>query len=359
MSAEPAPVFAIQRLDHVVLRVRDLARAIDFYESVLGCRVVKRRDDLGLVHLRAGASMIDLVAVDGALGRAGGPAAAATGRNMDHLCLRVEPFEPAALRAHLERHGAARVSGVHLNFGAEGDGESIYLDDPDGNVLELKGPPVARGARPAAAPAETSPARGASAPRLLLFDLGGVVLENATFDRLNALLPEPANVAALKTRWLRSPAVRSFELGLVTPHDFAAAFMSEWGLGGDVAAFLADFESWPTRLFPGAAALLARLRQRHRTACLSNSNVLHWHRFDGFREHFDTALSSHLLGAIKPDAACFEQALGVLGVDAGEVAFFDDSPLNVDAAAALGLRAFHVDGFEALERVLQAQALLA
>ena len=142
------PAFAIERLDHVVLRVRDLAMSIAFYDAVLGCRVVKRRDDLGLVHLRAGASMIDLVAVDGSLGRAGGAAAAASGRNMDHLCLRVEPFDAAALLAHLRQHGIAPKGQVRRNFGAEGDGPSLYLDDPDGNVVELKGPPTAGAAAP-------------------------------------------------------------------------------------------------------------------------------------------------------------------------------------------------------------------
>ena len=122
-----------------MLRVRDLARSIAFYEVVLGCGVVKRRDDLGLVHLRVGASMIDLVAVDGVLGRAGGAAAAPTGRNMDHLCLRIEPFDESVLLAHLRRHGVVPKGEVHINFGAEGDGPSLYFDDPDGNVLELKG----------------------------------------------------------------------------------------------------------------------------------------------------------------------------------------------------------------------------
>lgn len=136
------PGFAIERLDHVVLRVLDLERSIEFYGRVLGCSVDRRRDELGLVHLRAGASMIDLVAIDGPLGRPGGAAAAGTGRNMDHLCLRVEPFDGAALLAHLRRHGVARDAKVQMNYGAEGNGPSLYLDDPDGNVLELKGPPV-------------------------------------------------------------------------------------------------------------------------------------------------------------------------------------------------------------------------
>ena len=135
----PTPPFAVQRLDHVVLRVADLDRSIRFYREVLGCAVVRRRDELGLVHLRAGASMIDFVSVDGALGRKGGAPAGAQARNVDHVCLRIEPFDAQALIAHLEHHGVAGDAKVADNFGAEGTGPSIYLTDPDGNEIELKG----------------------------------------------------------------------------------------------------------------------------------------------------------------------------------------------------------------------------
>lgn len=134
--------FDVQRIDHVVLRVRDLARSEAFYRDVLGCKVVKRRDDLGLLQLRAGASMIDLVAVDGPLGTRGGEAPGTTGRNLDHLCLRIEGFDEAAITAHLAAHGLAPHGPAALNFGAEGEGPSLYFDDPDGNTLELKGGPT-------------------------------------------------------------------------------------------------------------------------------------------------------------------------------------------------------------------------
>lgn len=132
--------FSVQRIDHVVFRVRDLSRSIAFYRSVLGCEVVRRREHLGLVHLRAGASMIDLVSVDGTLGARGGDAPGEGARNVDHLCLRIEPFDEAAIVAHLHRHGIAAPGAAELNFGAEGDGLSLYFADPDGNVIELKGP---------------------------------------------------------------------------------------------------------------------------------------------------------------------------------------------------------------------------
>lgn len=132
--------FSVQRIDHLVLRVQDTERSIAFYRDLLGVELVKRRDDLGLVHLRAGVSMIDLVAVDGPLGREGGAAAGAAGRNLDHLCLRIEPFDAAAILAHLDAHGVQHSAKVQVNFGAEGSGPSIYCSDPDGNAVELKGP---------------------------------------------------------------------------------------------------------------------------------------------------------------------------------------------------------------------------
>jgi catechol 2,3-dioxygenase-like lactoylglutathione lyase family enzyme len=135
-----AQPFDVQRIDHVVLRVRDLARSVRFYGDVLGCKVVRQREHLGLVHLRAGASMIDLVSVDGTLGARGGAAAGEAGRNVDHLCLRIEPFDETALRAHLARFGLTPAGPAETNFGAEGDGPSLYFKDPDGNTIELKGP---------------------------------------------------------------------------------------------------------------------------------------------------------------------------------------------------------------------------
>jgi glyoxylase I family protein len=126
-------------LDHVVLRVSDLARARDFYCTVLGATVERWQEALGLLHLRLGRNMVDLVTLDGAIGRAGGAAPGREGRNMDHFCLRIEPFDEAALRRHLAEHGVA-VGETVQRFGAEGTGPSLYLSDPDGNTVELKGP---------------------------------------------------------------------------------------------------------------------------------------------------------------------------------------------------------------------------
>ena len=134
--------FSVRDLDHVVLRIRDLERSLAFYRDVLGCPVEKRQEDLGLIQLRAGRSLIDLVPLDGKLGRAGGAGPAHEGRNVDHICLRVEPFDGVAIAAHLKAHGI-EAGPVESRYGAEGQGPSMYVTDPDGNVVELKGPPAA------------------------------------------------------------------------------------------------------------------------------------------------------------------------------------------------------------------------
>jgi glyoxylase I family protein len=140
----------LREIDHVVLRVRDIGAMTKFYCDVLGAQHVAYRPEFGMTHSRAGASMIDLVAVEGPLGKPGGVAPGAEGRNMDHLCLRVEPFDQDAIVAHLRKHGVA-VGGIRTRFGAEGNGVSIYLTDPEGNLLELKGPSDGKPPPPGAA----------------------------------------------------------------------------------------------------------------------------------------------------------------------------------------------------------------
>lgn len=132
-------MISIRAIDHIVLRVRDIDAMRRFYCDVLGATHVAWRPQFGMSHLKVGSAMIDLITVDGKLGKAGGAAPGREGRNLDHLCLRVEPFEQDAIVEHLARHGVA-VGEIARRYGAEGNGISIYLTDPEGNTVELKGP---------------------------------------------------------------------------------------------------------------------------------------------------------------------------------------------------------------------------
>ncbi|HEX8569744.1 MAG TPA: VOC family protein [Caulobacteraceae bacterium] len=125
-------------VDHVVLRVKDVEAMIAFYTGVLGCTVERRRDDIGLIQLRAGSALIDLVPVESRLGRQGGAAPGREGRNLDHLCLAIEDFDVERVREHLLAHGV-RPGEAGVRYGAKGEAMSIYLEDPDGNALELRG----------------------------------------------------------------------------------------------------------------------------------------------------------------------------------------------------------------------------
>jgi glyoxylase I family protein len=128
----------VKSLDHLVLRVKDLAAMERFYCEVLGLTVERRADQIGMVQLRAGAQLVDLVDAGGMLGRQGGAAPGAEGRNLDHFCFNLEDFDLAAVTAHLQAHGVT-IGESGRRYGAGGFGVSVYLTDPEGNGLELRG----------------------------------------------------------------------------------------------------------------------------------------------------------------------------------------------------------------------------
>ncbi len=127
----------VTRIDHVVIRCFDPDIMLAFYRDVLGCKLERGPGELGLLQLRAGDSLIDLVDVSGKLGGSG-EAPAPSAPNMDHVCLQVQPWDEASILAHLAAHGV-KAGGVALRYGATGQGPSIYIEDPEGNSVELKG----------------------------------------------------------------------------------------------------------------------------------------------------------------------------------------------------------------------------
>ena len=195
-------------------------------------------------------------------------------------------------------------------------------------------------------------------PTVLLFDLGGVLVENATFDELAKLFPAMTDAEALKERWLRSPAVATYERGETSEAVFASSFATEWALDEAKETFLQRFVGWPRGPYPGAVELLAGLRGRCTTAILSNCNGTHWPAMAPLTDIVDHAFSSHLMRIGKPDPAAFAHVCAAIGCAPGDVLFFDDSPTNVRAAQATGMAAEQVEGFDALLEGLARRGLV-
>lgn len=133
-------MFKVRQIDHLVLRVTDIEAMLGFYVEVIGCTLEKVQEGPGLYQLRAGDSLIDLVPVDGRLGRQGGAAPGREGRNLDHFCLRIDPFDAHEITRFLRSKGV-EPGNVESRYGAGGEGPSVYVTDPEGNVVELKGAP--------------------------------------------------------------------------------------------------------------------------------------------------------------------------------------------------------------------------
>lgn len=195
---------------------------------------------------------------------------------------------------------------------------------------------------------------------VLLFDLGGVLVDFSGHEQLQALLPERLEVDALTAAWHACPHSLAYGAGALATDEFIPRFRRDWGIALDDDAFLDAWQSWVRGWLPGARELLDELRPRFRLAALSNSNAAHWDRLAelGVLDAFELALGSQQLRVRKPDAEVFDLAVARLGVPAGGVLFFDDSRANVDAAQAAGLQAAQVDGPAAIRRHLVDAGLL-
>ncbi len=188
-----------------------------------------------------------------------------------------------------------------------------------------------------------SAAAAAARPRWLLFDLGGVLVDFSGPRDLPALLPADRAATDWKMAMAACAATDTFERGTLDLPAFADRFVRDWQLAIDADAFAQRYVAWLRGLYPGAEALLARLRAAgFRLACLSNSNAAHWTLSEPMRRlqcQLDVAISSHQLGLRKPQPEIFAVALDRLGVPARDVGYFDDLAANVAAAMDRGWRA--------------------
>ena len=196
---------------------------------------------------------------------------------------------------------------------------------------------------------------------VVLFDVGGVLLEVQGIAVLMEWLEHRVTPEEVWRLWFASPAARAFESGRIGSHEFAAAMLAELRLEMAPGAFLDSFVTWPVRLYPGALELIAAIPARYRRAVLSNTNALHWPRVTdelGLGTAFEHYFVSHLMGKIKPDAQAFEHAIEALACEPSRILFLDDNLVNVEAAQSLGMRAVQVRGIEETRRALEAMRIL-
>lgn len=189
---------------------------------------------------------------------------------------------------------------------------------------------------------------------VLLFDLGGVLIDFAGFDEMTRLLPGAPDRIEIRNRWIESETVQRFERGNITPLQFALGIIRELKIDLSPDDFIAAFVDWVRGPYAGARALLGRLQSTHRVACLSNSNELHTPLH---RQSIDPLMESYYfsneIGHVKPHREIFDHVIFELNTPPGRIAFFDDTEVNVEAGKKAGLDAYLVDGFDALLEQLQ------
>jgi glucose-1-phosphatase len=198
-------------------------------------------------------------------------------------------------------------------------------------------------------------------PKVLLFDLGGVLVDWAGPRELPKLLAAPMHPEDLRFKWATSEAVRLFETGRCSEHEFAAAFLGEWDLRVGCDRFLEAFSTWVVGPYADTRELLASLRGQYKLACLSNTNATHWTRMlqmDALEPVHERSFLSFELGLMKPSLELYAHVARELGCEPGDIAFFDDGPANVDGAAKAGLSAHNTVGPAELRSALRGLGLL-
>ncbi|MBN2041104.1 MAG: HAD-IA family hydrolase [Spirochaetes bacterium] len=182
--------------------------------------------------------------------------------------------------------------------------------------------------------------------KIILFDLGGVLIELTGVQRVIDLTMNKYSVQELWEKWLKSPSVRAFESGKINPEIFAGQVVAEFGMDIHPSDYLNEFTHWPGGKYPGADELLLKIKSKLKIGSLSNTNELHWKRFNDEMDlihHFDYNFPSHLTSFLKPDVETYLNVIESTGVKPEEILFFDDNEINVTGAMEAGINAVRVE----------------
>lgn len=196
---------------------------------------------------------------------------------------------------------------------------------------------------------------------MALFDLGGVVIECTPFSKMLEWQTHVRTSDEILTKWSESSAVRDYQLGVISTKDFAESIIEEFELKVGVVRFMREYRLIPKDFYSGAEILLSQISKNTVTACLSNTNELHWKKLcsiNNLEKNFKYCFPSHLIHSIKPDEDAFAHVLKVLNLPADQIAFFDDRAENVETAKKMGFIAFKTEGMKELCTAIQVLNIL-
>lgn len=194
---------------------------------------------------------------------------------------------------------------------------------------------------------------------LILFDLGGVLVELQSSPLPPAWLQDDLTFDSVG--WFNSKTALQFELGKISPEEFARKLKQELGLAASTCEIIDRFTRWPVGLYEGAHELLLQLMRSHRLAALTNTNALHWPRLVNEFQlplYFSEIFASHQMALAKPDPRAFHHVIEVMAVAPEQVVFFDDNPINVTTARELGIHAHRACSLQEVRARLQELTIL-
>ena len=191
---------------------------------------------------------------------------------------------------------------------------------------------------------------------ILLFDMGGVLVDWDGTTPLVELSGGRLDREAARRFWLESPWVGRHDLGACSVEAFAEGAIDELQIDIDRDTFIEHYLGWVKGVYPGTHTLLESLKGRYRLASLTNNNAAHFERITGeldLGRYFDDVFASHLIGMKKPDPEIYRHVTDALGVKPECIAFFDDNPECLAPARAIGWQTFHTVGFAQVEEAVR------